>query len=1043
MEVSQEVQHILGGVSELPVDRRPADAAETLENVLVSFEDGLRKRPGTTSQTLMDASTTNWSNAFVHHVNRGGTTDSDGRYIVVVKGDGSLLVKSHAGLALDVVSPNGLSYLTCPNGPASDLVAYTVGDYTFIVNKTITAKRGSTKAAAKVFEALLFVRQSDFSTEYTVTLQGVTVTMKTVDMAHPQAREKIATDSVASDLKDTMDAHTQLAADFTFTLYGSAVHVTRTDGKDFTISASDGLSDKGLKVIKGQVQAISDLPERAPSGMVVEVVGDPGTTKDNFFVEFDDSLTGADAGVWRECAAPGTPVDFNAATMPHALIRRGKILEGTQPATPPPPTIYSGDETAFYYGFTKDADTATTYSGSQDVVISEHGKGYEAALTASNSTYNQLKVYFDVDTSLVQHGETVEVRLQTNASGAWVDLASKFYAAGVMLQDEYFDEALTLPASTEIRVRGYYGGDETPSLGTRRFRIVLHGDAHPRFDGVKMYRDRATKMIFDTAEVYPKGMVVSFVIDESGNADTISLTLAADKTGTQLATLIYDEITTGGPWVGNYASTTNPTNGEVWIRGTGGGQNYFVGISDMTLTMPALSFWDPDLAMSVNTHVGRAARNLTDGSTGTVTANSATTITVGSLTGGISNAIVAGDKWQLELGTDEFAFDRIAWAERGAGDLDVCPLPSFVDKPIDNIFFHANRLGFLCGENVILSAAGDLFRFTRKTATDLLADDPIDVASAHKDVARFTHTAKWGGGLYLFSPAGHQFELVGSPLTPQTVAIEPRTSYPFANNAGAPAPLVLGDRLIFARTKSTACQVQELYLNVAGNPEAENLTQGVPGYLTGNPLKLAGDDEMGFLFVLASNPQTALYVYRFKFDEDGRRVMGAWSKWAFTSQGGTGTVLSMDFYGGVLTLVMLRTGEGIFLETLDLGNIGTASSTHQDNQTGYPANYTFRWKLSTIYWRNERGQVVNPGRLQIQKLRIRYRDTRAFTVTVTPNGGRSAKTYSYTFASPSSGEKSITISCKNEDVTIEITNTGSTGCAFLSFKWEGEINNGE
>jgi hypothetical protein len=50
-----------------------------------------------------------------------------------------------------------------------------------------------------------------------------------------------------------------------------------------------------------------------------------------------------------------------------------------------------------------------------------------------------------------------------------------------------------------------------------------------------------------------------------------------------------------------------------------------------------------------------------------------------------------------------------------------------VDRAIDEVFFYLGRLGFTSRENVILSQAGEEFNFFRQTATDLLADDLIDI----------------------------------------------------------------------------------------------------------------------------------------------------------------------------------------------------------------------------------------------------------------------------------------------------------------------------
>ena len=87
-------------------------------------------------------------------------------------------------------------------------------------------------------------------------------------------------------------------------------------------------------------------------------------------------------------------------------------------------------------------------------------------------------------------------------------------------------------------------------------------------------------------------------------------------------------------------------------------------------------------------------------------------------------------------GTD-FTLRAMKMADRKAGDDNSNPLSSFVGQFISNVFFFRNRLGFLSGDNVIMSesglggldSTGQLeFNFARTTVTSLLDSDPIDVS---------------------------------------------------------------------------------------------------------------------------------------------------------------------------------------------------------------------------------------------------------------------------------------------------------------------------
>jgi hypothetical protein len=74
-----------------------------------------------------------------------------------------------------------------------------------------------------------------------------------------------------------------------------------------------------------------------------------------------------------------------------------------------------------------------------------------------------------------------------------------------------------------------------------------------------------------------------------------------------------------------------------------------------------------------------------------------------------------------------FTFAPIIWSDRTIGDEDTAPEPSFIGKVINDVFFHKNRLGFVGGESVVLSAIDDYFNFWPMTSLEILDDDPIDV----------------------------------------------------------------------------------------------------------------------------------------------------------------------------------------------------------------------------------------------------------------------------------------------------------------------------
>ena len=91
-----------------------------------------------------------------------------------------------------------------------------------------------------------------------------------------------------------------------------------------------------------------------------------------------------------------------------------------------------------------------------------------------------------------------------------------------------------------------------------------------------------------------------------------------------------------------------------------------------------------------------------------------------------------------ESGNAEFTLREVDWVTRQAGDDRSNPFPSFVGHKLNDIFLFRNRLGFLSGENVILSEAGEYFNFFRSTVSALLDSAPIDVTASTNKVRQLS-----------------------------------------------------------------------------------------------------------------------------------------------------------------------------------------------------------------------------------------------------------------------------------------------------------------
>ena len=146
------------------------------------------------------------------------------------------------------------------------------------------------------------------------------------------------------------------------------------------------------------------------------------------------------------------------------------------------------------------------------------------------------------------------------------------------------------------------------------------------------------------------------------------------------------------------------------------------------------------------------------------------------------------------------------WGERTAGDLESAPNPSFIGRNINNVFFFRNRLGFLAGDNVILSAVSEFFNFFPETVISVLDSEPIDVAASHTKVAILKHAVTMGEKLILFSEQT-QFTLTSSAdnLTPKSANVLVTTE--FESSADA-APVGSGSSIYFLTKKGSFAGVR-------------------------------------------------------------------------------------------------------------------------------------------------------------------------------------------------------------------------------------------
>ena len=238
-------------------------------------------------------------------------------------------------------------------------------------------------------------------------------------------------------------------------------------------------------------------------------------------------------------------------------------------------------------------------------------------------------------------------------------------------------------------------------------------------------------------------------------------------------------------------------------------------------------------------------------------------------------------------GLNKFELGHLKTAPRSVGDEISNPFASFSDQPIQNSVFFKNRLGFVCGSNVILSEAGlgrenaqgiFEYNFGRTTVTTLLDSDPIDVIVEAQRVVSLTAAAASQENLILFSTNG-QFVLKGEDLlTPRTVSVKPITNFEYNNETD---PVSVGSYIYYPFDLGNNTGIREFSLNKTTDVyESNEITEQIPRYIPKDITYFSGSLSENLLGILSKDEDQTLYMYRYFFSEN-KKVLSSWFKWDF------------------------------------------------------------------------------------------------------------------------------------------------------------------
>lgn len=347
--ISKDIANLTGGISQQAAPLRLYNQCEDQINLQPSLVNGLQNRAAVKTIAELDI-----TEGAIYPIDR----DDGGRYNLIIRPTG-LTVIDESGVKQSVpLGTEALVYLSQnENDYYNTYKILTLADHTFILNTEKTARLTSDIYTPWKNQALVFIKQVQASTTWSLTINGQTVSVgyggvnNESGLPHlyvngilVQQNVNMSTSDIATRLSGGSPAHTyyvqttdtaynsdktyyyllsgsyreittaaawatykeknnvyervDIAATsgfsgFTITQSASTLWIRKNDGGAFSIGLSDTRSDTCSYLVTSKVQQFSDLPTVAPDGYICRVAGSIASHADDYYVMFVANQVGA------------------------------------------------------------------------------------------------------------------------------------------------------------------------------------------------------------------------------------------------------------------------------------------------------------------------------------------------------------------------------------------------------------------------------------------------------------------------------------------------------------------------------------------------------------------------------------------------------------------------------------------------------------------------------------------------------------------------------------------------------------------------------
>ena len=241
---------------------------------------------------------------------------------------------------------------------------------------------------------------------------------------------------------------------------------------------------------------------------------------------------------------------------------------------------------------------------------------------------------------------------------------------------------------------------------------------------------------------------------------------------------------------------------------------------------------------------------------------------------GLNNATMPHEL--VNTATDTFIFRQINYVDRQVGDDTTNAQPSFVNNKITSGFFHNNRLGFISGDNVILSRSGDFYNFFFTTAQTVIDSDPVDISCSSTRPTSLHAVLPTPQGVVLFSE-NQQFIMFSDTgvLTPALTTIRTLSNFEIDRDI---EPVDVGTNINFvSKTPGYTRVFSMITRGQQENPQVIDVSRVVKEWISQDVDLMISSPQNS---MIALSGQSLNEVFLFRYYNDGEKnIMEAWVSW--------------------------------------------------------------------------------------------------------------------------------------------------------------------